>query len=75
MKMARTKQTAKRGQAGLGGGKVQSLAAAKKAREARRRREKQMGKKPHRFKSGTVALQEIRRYQKSTELLIRKVPF
>ncbi|KAJ1986228.1 histone H3.1, partial [Coemansia umbellata] len=32
-------------------------------------------KKPHRYKPGTVALREIRRYQKSTELLIRKLPF
>ena len=32
-------------------------------------------KKPHRYHTGTVALQEIRRYQKSTELLIRKLPF
>jgi Core histone H2A/H2B/H3/H4 len=32
-------------------------------------------KKPHRFRPGTVALREIRRYQKSTELLIRKLPF
>lgn len=31
--------------------------------------------KPHRFRPGTVALREIRRYQKSTELLIRKQPF
>ncbi|KNZ43798.1 histone H3, partial [Puccinia sorghi] len=31
-------------------------------------------KKPHRYKPGTVALREIRRYQKSTELLIRKLP-
>jgi histone H3 len=30
-------------------------------------------KKPHRYKPGTVALREIRRYQKSTELLIRFV--
>ena len=73
--MARTKQTAKRAQTGLGGGKVQSLAAAKKAREARKRRERETGKKPHRFRPGTVALREIRRYQKSTELLIRKAPF
>ena len=28
--------------------------------------------KPHRYRPGTVALREIRRYQKSTELLIRK---
>ncbi|GME71825.1 unnamed protein product [[Candida] boidinii] len=32
-------------------------------------------KKPHRFKAGTVALREIRKYQKSTDLLIRKLPF
>ncbi|XP_051042792.1 histone H3.3A-like [Phodopus roborovskii] len=29
-------------------------------------------KKPHRYRPATVALHEIRRYQKSTELLIRK---
>ena len=32
-------------------------------------------KRPHRFRSGTVALREIRRFQKSTDLLIRKLPF
>jgi histone H3 len=32
-------------------------------------------KKPHRYRPGTVALREIRRYQKSTETLIRKLPF
>ncbi|KAF2163529.1 hypothetical protein M409DRAFT_32870, partial [Zasmidium cellare ATCC 36951] len=32
-------------------------------------------KKPHRYKPGTVALREIRRYQKSTELLMAKLPF
>ncbi|XP_051035456.1 histone H3.3A-like [Phodopus roborovskii] len=32
-------------------------------------------KKPHRYRPGTVALCEIRCYQKSTELLIRKLPF
>mmetsp|Transcript_33869 Transcript_33869/g.49597 ORF Transcript_33869/g.49597 Transcript_33869/m.49597 type:complete len:120 (-) Transcript_33869:127-486(-) len=32
-------------------------------------------KKIHRFRPGTVALREIRKYQKSTELLIRKLPF
>lgn len=32
-------------------------------------------KKPHRFRPGTVALREIRKYQKSTDLLIRKLPF
>ena len=28
-----------------------------------------------RYRPGTVALREIRKYQKSTELLIRKLPF
>ena len=32
-------------------------------------------KKPHRYRPGTVALREICRYQKSTELLTRKLPF
>ena len=32
-------------------------------------------RKPHRFRPGTVALREIRKYQKSTNLLIRKMPF
>ena len=32
-------------------------------------------KKPHRFRPGTVALREIRRYQKTTTLLIKKLPF
>jgi histone H3/H4 len=32
-------------------------------------------KKTHRFRPGTVALREIRKYQKSTQLLLRKLPF
>lgn len=32
-------------------------------------------KRPHKYRPGTVALREIRKYQKSTELLIRKLPF
>jgi len=32
-------------------------------------------KKPHRFRPGTVAMREIRRYQKTTELLIPRLPF
>jgi histone H3 len=31
--------------------------------------------KPKRFRPGTVALREIRKYQRSTDLLIRKLPF
>ena len=32
-------------------------------------------RKPRRYRPGTVALCEIRKYQKSSELLIRKIPF
>jgi histone H3 len=35
----------------------------------------QKKKRNHRYRPGTVALREIRRYQKSVELLIRKLPF
>ena len=40
-----------------------------------RNQQPQPQKKPHRYRPGTVALQEIQRYQKSTELLLRKLPF
>ena len=33
------------------------------------------GLRPHKYKPGSVALREIRRYQNSVELLIRKLPF
>jgi len=32
-------------------------------------------RKKHRYRPGTVALREIRKYQKSTDLLIQKLPF
>lgn len=32
-------------------------------------------RKPHRYKPGTVALREIRRYQRTTDLLLLKLPF
>ncbi|KAK0558266.1 histone H3.1, partial [Tilletia horrida] len=68
--MARTKQTARKSTGGKAPRKVLATKAASKAAPA-------VGgvKKPHRYKPGTVALREIRRYQKSTELLIRKMPF
>jgi histone H3/H4 len=31
--------------------------------------------RPHRFRPGTRALMEIRKYQRSTNLLLRKLPF
>ena len=54
---------------------VQAAKAAKAAQKSSVKAPKGGVKKPHRFRPGTVALKEIRRYQKSTELLIRKLPF
>ncbi|KAK1391993.1 Histone domain-containing protein [Heracleum sosnowskyi] len=69
-KMARTKQTARKST----GGKAPRKQLATKA--ARKSAPTTGGvKKPHRYRPGTVALREIRKYQKSTELLIRKLPF
>jgi histone H3 len=63
--MARTKQTARISQ----GGKAPRTQLATKA--ARKLAPASGGvKKPHRYRPGTVALREIRKYQKSTELLI-----
>ena len=42
--------------------------------KSRPRVNKRKLKKPRRYRPGTVALREIVRYQKSTELLIRKLP-
>lgn len=72
--MARTKQTARKSMGGKAPRKQIATKGAKKATPAA------VGaaagsKKIHRYRPGTVALREIRRYQKSTELLIRKLPF
>eukprot|EP00804_Cyclotella_cryptica_P016546 CCRYP_004757-RA/>CCRYP_004757-RA protein AED:0.16 eAED:0.16 QI:0/-1/0/1/-1/1/1/0/107 len=63
--MARTKQTAHKCTGGKASQKQLATKAARKSAPA-------AGgcKKP-----GTVALREIRKYQKSTDLLIRKLPF
>ncbi|KAI0339447.1 histone H3 [Trametopsis cervina] len=73
--MARTKQTARKSTGGKAPRK--QLAAKSAARKTATYVKSATGgvKKPHRFRPGTVALREIRRYQKSTELLIRKLPF
>ena len=75
--MARTKQTARKS---TGGKAPRKQLATRQAREEAAREERRVGrkggvKKPHRYRPGTVALREIRRYQKSTDLLLRKAPF
>ena len=69
--MARTKLTARQS---TGGKTPRHLLATKAARKADPITSGTKPK-PHRYRPGTVALREIRKYQKSTELLIRKLPF
>ncbi|KAK2995353.1 hypothetical protein RJ640_006573 [Escallonia rubra] len=70
VEMARTKQTARKST----GGKAPRKTLASKA--ARKSVPTTGGvKRPHRYRPGTVALREIRKYQKSTDLLIKKLPF
>jgi peptidoglycan/xylan/chitin deacetylase (PgdA/CDA1 family) len=72
-KMARTKQTAR---AATGGKAPRKGLRPPAGGKAQRPGPAQGGvKKPHRYRPGTVALREIRKYQKSTDLLMRKLPF
>ena len=67
--MARTKQTARRSTGGKAPRKNLATKAARKTVPV-------VGvKKKKRYRPGVVALREIRKYQKSTELLIKKLPF
>lgn len=65
--MARSKAIARKSETKAVARKSLAKIAAEKKDETKKKR--------HRFRPGTVALREIRRYQKSTELLIRKLPF
>merc|ERR1719181_1048051 len=87
--MARTKQTggrpAPRGRGGkeIMGGKGSAIGKTGYMGDSRKKlsggtqpsQERAGIKKPHRYRPGVVALREIRKYQKSTELLLRKLPF
>ena len=69
--MARTKITARR----QTGSKVPRKQLAKKDNRKSVPSTGGVKRKAPRFRPGTVAMREIRRYQKSTELLLRKAPF
>ena len=69
--MARTKQTPKK----RPGGKAPSLGVQTRAATKKDEPARNGPKKQHRYRPGTVALREIRRYQKSTDLLIQKSTF
>ncbi|KAH9533061.1 hypothetical protein CY35_18G030800 [Sphagnum magellanicum] len=74
--MARSKTTPRRSRggasaSGASGGTVLSGTAE----NSNRRTTTTIPRKPHRWKPGTKALKEIRYYQKTCDLLIRRLPF
>jgi histone H3 len=73
-RMARTKQTSRKSTGGKAPRKQLATKAARKSAPSSGGL-KHRPSKPHRYRPGTVALREIRKYQKSTELLLRKLPF
>ena len=77
--MARTKGTARKSASGvptLSRNQARRLVVARAEARCRGGKEpKTDGPKPRRYRPGTVVLREIRRYQRSTELLIRRAPF
>ncbi len=79
--MGRTKQTPIKKPSGTTGGKCpkpwdQLLSiSASTSKQTSNSTPAKKPRKPHRYKPGTVALREIRKYQKSTDLLLRKIPF
>jgi histone H3 len=71
--MARTKQTSRKSTGGKAPRKTNAIKASK--RKAPASANATATKKPHRWRPGTVALREIRKFQNTTELLIRRAPF
>lgn len=75
--MARTKQLAKRTKEGTVGVETNEHQTKGKKMISFKTKKNMPGgiKKPHRFRPGTVALREIRKYQKSVDLVIPRMPF
>ncbi len=70
----RTKQTARRSMGGKAPHKKLATMAARRSEQQQAMYAVRV-KKPRRYLPGTVALREIRKFHKSTDLLIRKLPF
>lgn len=74
--MSRTKQTARKLTGPTSGKAPRKQLATKSARKTATPAQSQASGKKNRYKPGnSVALREIRHYQKSTEMIIRKQPF
>ena len=59
----------------VAGRKAHAAVVARNATVQRLHKQNACVKKPHRYCPGTVALCEIQKYQKGTDLLLRKAPF
>ncbi len=68
--MARDKQTACKST----GEKAPRMHLATKGARAAAKKPTIAVRKPHRWRPGTMALREIQKFQKNTDLLIRKAP-
>lgn len=69
--MARTKNTSRKS-----AGKVPRSAIKSKGKKVGSSKASTTSKKaPTKFRPGTLALRDIKRYQKGTEMLLRKLPF
>ena len=73
--MARVKYIARKRSTLSAGGKLLAKKAAMRSSSSRSTPAQGGVKRHHRYKAGTVALREIRRYQKSTECLFPLAPF
>ncbi|XRB23526.1 histone H3 [Pseudoscourfieldia marina] len=65
--MSKTKSAAKK--------KVTAPTQQQQQQQQQQHRTQQQPPKKHRYRPGTVALREIRKYQRSVDLLFRKLPF
>lgn len=73
--MARTKQTAQKSSGGRPPNKRQLVNMQQQQRKRLLPGHGGVKKGKRRFRAGTVALREIRKYQKTWQLLLRKLPF
>ena len=75
--MARIKRTARQADAKKGGANTKRARPTHGGKQPRSQGGKQLPQqqKPHQFRPETVTLKEIRKYQRSKELLICRLPF
>lgn len=77
--MARTKQTARKLSQSKKPNQTDGVTKSSKHKNKHKHKDTASGagsvRKPHRWRSGTVALREIKKYQRSVDNLIRRAPF